>query len=362
MSVDCRMDSQSPHTAVVAVVIPAYRAERTVAQVIAGLPSFISLIIVVDDCSPDRTAEVVTRAAASDARIRLVRHAVNQGVGGAVLSGYRHALELGADVIVKMDSDLQMDPAELPALLGPILQREADYTKGNRFLHARQLTSMPLVRRIGNLGLSFLTKLASGYWGIFDPTNGYTAISARVAELLDQDAISRRYFFETSMLAELGMLRGVVRDVPMPARYQDEISHLSVRRTLVEFPGRLLRCLLRRIWVQYFVRDFGLFTVLFLGGSALALFGAASGTLQWIASAYTDRLTSTGTVMISVLPLILGVQFLLQSVLLDVQNAPLRPLQRDLVDDAEVRAILRILPEGDENAGGDRQTLHRRVA
>lgn len=348
-----------------AVVIPAYRAERTIAQVLAGIPRFVAMVIVVDDCGGDRTAEVVEEVASRDARVHLLRHSENQGVGGAVLSGYRAAVELGADIIVKMDSDAQMDPAELPGLVRPILYGEADYTKGNRFLHARELRSMPLLRRIGNLGLSFLTKLASGHWGIFDPTNGYTAIHASVLQRIDDRAVSRRYFFESSLLAELGLIRAVVRDVPMPARYGNETSHLSLRKTLLEFPGRLLRCLLRRIWVQYFVRDFGLFAVLFVSGLGLSTFGLTFGIYHWIMAAYRETLTSTGTVMLGVLPLMLGVQFLLQSLLLDVQCVPTEPLQHAISEDAEVRSILQMAtPEAGRQSADAVQdrTVQRRVA
>jgi dolichol-phosphate mannosyltransferase len=314
----------------VAVVIPAYRAERHIEEVLGGIPAFVSLIVVVDDCSPDRTAALVETMARRDHRIRLIRHVANQGVGGAVLSGYQWAHQLGAEIIVKMDADGQMDPAQLGPLIHPLLRGEADYTKGNRFLHARQLHSMPLGRRIGNLGLSLLTKLASGYWNIFDPTNGYTAIHAALVPKLDVQAIGRRYFFESSLLLELGLLRAVVRDVYIPARYGDESSNLSILKTLLEFPGRLLRGLLRRMWVQYFVRDFGMFSLLLLSGLGLSLFGFTFGTAHWIQSVSAGVAAPTGTVMLSVLPLILGIQFLLQSVLLDIQSIPLRPLHRDL--------------------------------
>ena len=156
-----------------------------------------------------------------------------------MLTGYAEAHRLGAEIVVKMDGDGQMDPAQLPALIAPIVRGEADYAKGNRYLHARQLRSMPLLRRLGNLGLSFLTKLASGYWNIFDPTNGYTAIHAALIPLLNKEDIGRRYFFESSMLLELSLLRAVVRDVYIPARYGDETSHLSILKTLRQFPPAL---------------------------------------------------------------------------------------------------------------------------
>jgi len=311
----------------IAVVIPAYRAAHHLEQVVRGIPAFVAHIVVVDDCSPDDTALVAARLARSDRRVVVVQHEANQGVGGATLSGYRRAVELGAEVIVKMDSDDQMDPAYLPALIAPILSGQADYTKGNRFLHTRQLAAMPGVRRFGNGGLSFLTKLASGYWNVFDPTNGFAAIHAKAASLLDETAIDHRYFFETSMLLELSLLRAVVKDVYIPARYGTETSHLSEYKALREFPPRLLRGWLRRIWVQYFLRDFGLFSIFLVAGLMFLIFGLGFGTYHWALGAYLRSPTGTGTVMIAVLPVILGVQFLLQALLLDVQNVPAHALQ-----------------------------------
>ena len=151
-----------------------------------------------------------------------------------------------------MDGDGQMDPEQLLPLIRPILRGEADYTKGNRFLHTRQLQRMPLVRRIGNFGLSFLTKMASGYWNIFDPTNGYTALHASLVPELSESTISRRYFFETSILLDLSLLRAVVRDVYMPGPVcRRRVFPIAVG-TLVEFPAKLLGGFLRRLWIQHF--------------------------------------------------------------------------------------------------------------
>lgn len=311
----------------VAVVIPAYRAEGHIEAVLAGIPDLVAHIIVVDDCSPDHTAQLV--AAWNDPRVHLVSHHENQGVGGAVLTGYDVALSLGAEIVVKMDSDDQMDAAYLPLLIKPIWEGKADYSKGNRFLHLRELQSMPILRRIGNAGLSFLTKLASGYWNIFDPTNGYTAIHASVVRMLNREMIDRRYFFESSMLLELSMIRAVVRDVYIPSRYGAEVSSLSEWSALRRFPGRLLNGIFRRLLVQYFLRDFTAFSVFFLVGGLLTLFGMIWGSFHWYLSAQGDSESSTGTVMLAVLPVILGVQLLLQAVVSDMQSVPTQPLQKE---------------------------------
>lgn len=309
-----------------AVVIPAFRVARHIEDVVRGIPDFVSDIIIVDDASPDETAQIVSGLA--DPRVRLLRHERNGGVGAAMITGYQQALELGADIVVKMDGDGQMDPQHLLALLDPILAGEADYTKGSRFFHTRQLRQMPLVRRAGNLGLSFLAKAASGYWDIFDPANGYTAIHRRVLEVIDWHNIDRRWFFETSMLLELSLARAVVRDVHLPARYADERSSLSAAGALVRFPGRLFAAFFRRLWIQYFVREFSPVSLFLVSGSFLSLSGAAWGLAHWVRSARTGIAASTGTVMVAVVPLILGVQLVLQAVSLDIQNIPRVPLSR----------------------------------
>jgi len=314
----------------IAVVIPAYCAARTVGAVLDRIPDCVALVFVVDDGSPDATADVVLKRQARDGRIRLLRHAVNQGVGAAVLTGYRAALEERASAVVKIDSDGQMDPALVPLLVRPLLRGTADYVKANRFLHRRQLQTMPPLRRLGNLGLSFLTKLASGYWNIFDPTNGYTAIHGALLPLVCEAELAPRFFFETSLLLELSLLRAVVRDVAIPARYEGQPSHLSEWRALVEFPPRLLRGFVRRLWTQYFVRDFGLSSLFMLGGGALLAFGALFGGYHWLESLRTAIARPTGTVMLAVLPVILGIQLLLQAAVLDVQGVPDRPLHDEL--------------------------------
>ena len=312
----------------IAVVIPAYRAATHILSVLSAIPTFVQNIIVVDDCSPDQTAELVR--ACADARIYIVVHEKNQGFGGAIITGYAKAMELGAKIIVKMDSDDQMDPAYLIPLMAPILMGEADYTKGNRFLHAHELKSMPLIRRVGNAGLSFLIKAASGYWNIFDPTNGYTAIHASIVPMLNIDKLHRRYFFESSMLIELGTIRAVIRDVQIPAKYQDEISSLSEWRALFEFPPRLLAGFLRRLLIQYFVRDFGIFSMLLVLGLGFSAFGLFFGLYHWYLSSLTRMIASTGTVMIAVLPLILGWQLLIQCITVDMQNIPQEPIHNSM--------------------------------
>ena len=180
----------------IAVVIPCFNVGPHIATVIRALPSEIAWIIAVDDCSTDDTAKTLRELQQENAKIVYLRHERNQGVGGAMLSGFRKSLELNSAVTIKIDGDNQMDSAYIPQLVRPILQGVADYTKGNRFRDFQALKQMPVIRRIGNLGLSFGIKAASGYWNIFDPTNGFIAISSEMLRTINFDRVHHRYFFE----------------------------------------------------------------------------------------------------------------------------------------------------------------------
>ena len=221
----------------IAVVIPCYRVKDLILDVVSRIGPECDHIYVVDDCCPEGSGEHV-EAECRDERVRVIYHQANQGVGGATLSGYRAALDDGARAIVKLDGDGQMDPLMIPRLLRPILEGEADYVKGNRFFELGGLRSMPRIRLVGNATLSLASKLASGYWNLFDPTNGFTAIHAAVARALPTSKVNRRWFFESDMLFHLGTLRAVIQDVPMPAIYGDEHSSLEIRRVLFDFAWR----------------------------------------------------------------------------------------------------------------------------
>ncbi len=306
----------------IAVIIPAYRVEREVAMVLRGLPDYLRYIIVVDDASPDSTSALVAGMAKKDKRITLIRHSQNQGVGGAMVTGFKKALELNADVIIKIDGDGQMDPAYIPALITPLLGNQAGYVKGNRFRDFTSLKQMPIIRRVGNLGLSFLTKAATGYWNIFDPTNGFFAIDRETLEQLPLDLIDRRYYFETSMLSNLYLLNAIVLDVSIPARYGTEISSLSIQRVLFEFPYKLTRTLLRRIILKYFLLDFSMTSIYILTGIPLLLFGLSFGIIKWIQYANLGITAPTGTVILPTLSVILAIQILLSAIEMDVNAAP----------------------------------------
>jgi glycosyltransferase involved in cell wall biosynthesis len=317
------------HTRVhVAVVIPAYRVDSRIEETLRTIPALVRTIVVVDDASPDATAERVGEC--DDPRVRLVRHARNLGVGGATVTGMRVALEAGADIVVKMDGDGQMDPKYLPCLLEPLLAHRADLAKGNRYSHLTFLEGMPLVRRFGNASLTFLVKAASGHWRMFDPTNGYFAARSDLLRRLDLSRLPQRYFFESGLLIELGLVRAKVEDVPIPARYRGEISSLSVATALVEFPLKLLWGGARRIVRHYFLYDFSAVSAFLLCGAPMFLFGIIFGGVEWRRSVLTGVAATTGTVMVAALPVILGFQLLLQALVVDIANAPSEPLSPPL--------------------------------
>lgn len=314
----------------IAAVVPCYRVAREIQSVLQTVPAYIRHIIVVDDASPDSTADLVAASAKNDGRILLIHHPSNQGVGGAMVTGYRKALELGAEVVVKIDGDGQMDMAHLPALIRPLIDGRADYTKGNRFRDFRALQRMPLARRIGNMGLAFLSKAATGYWNTFDFTNGFLAIRSAVLAQLQLDKIDRTYFFETSMLAHLYLIGAVVKDVPMPARYRNEVSSLVISRVLLEFPLKLVATLVRRLALKNFIYDFSMGSIYLLIGVPLLLFGFTFGIYKWIRYASIGVPAPTGTVMLPTLSVLLGIQLLLSAIEIDLRSVPTEPLSNPL--------------------------------
>jgi len=314
----------------IVVIIPAYRVERELEGVLASIPSFVRHIVVVNDASPDSTADVIELASQHDARIVPVTHRENRGVGGAMISGYRTALELGAQIVIKLDGDGQMSSGDIPALIAPLINGQADFTKGNRFRDFQALSHMPLVRRIGNVALSFMAKAATGYWNCFDPTNGFVAMRSEVLKQLPLENIHKSYFFEISQLSQLYLVGACLRDVPMPARYADETSSLSILKVMIEFPPALLGVGLRRIFLHYFLYDFSIGSAYLMAGLPLFLFGMVFGSLKWIHYASQGIPAPTGTVMLATLTVILGIQFLLSFVSNDLQSVPRDPICRPL--------------------------------
>jgi glycosyltransferase involved in cell wall biosynthesis len=304
----------------IAVVVPSHNEAAHIGEVIKTMPAFVDHIIIVDDCSTDDTA--IAAEQCRDARVLVLKTASNSGVGGATILGYQKGLEIECDVLVKMDGDGQMPPEYLKDLLDPIVEDGFDYAKGNRFLAGESLAFMPKHRLLGNVGLTFMTKMASGYWHVFDPQNGYTAIKSRALRLINLNQIHRRFFFENDMLVALNYQKSRVADVAIPSRYGSEQSDLNPLKIGSTFPFLLLQRFTRRIYQRYVLRDFSPVALFLLVGLLLFLWGAGFGIYLWIVTAMTGRSTPTGTIMLALLPLILGFQLLLQAIVLDIQNTP----------------------------------------
>lgn len=313
----------------VAVVIPCYRVRRQILPLIEEIGAEVDWILVVDDACPEKSGRYVLENCL-DPRVIVLTNDQNQGVGGAVLKGYAFALQCGADIIVKLDGDGQMDPRRIKYLIRPILDGQADYAKGNRFFNVEGLRSMPRVRLLGNAVLSFFSKISTGYWTVFDPTNGYTAISAPTAAVLPLDKISHGYFFESDMLFQLGMVRASVADVPIDAIYANEKSNLAISRVIGKFFWKHLTNAFRRIAMNYFLRDFSLASVELITGICFVLFGTAFGAYHWAESIRTGITATTGTVMLAALPIILGVQLLLSFLAVDINSTPNMAIHRFL--------------------------------
>lgn len=312
----------------IAVVIPCYRVRKQILSVLDSIGPEVHRIYVVDDCCPDGSGNLVEREC-KDPRVFVKRHTVNQGVGGSVMTGYLAAIQDGVKIVVKIDGDGQMDPSLIPAFVEPIMSGEADYTKGNRFYELESLASMPRIRIFGNATLSFLNKFSTGYWDIFDPTNGFTAIHVEVLRNLPLNKISRRYLFETDLLFRLNILRAMVVDIPMVSKYGGEVSGLKI--------GRVAPALLRlhsvnffkRVFYNYYLRDMSIASFELPLGVLMLAFGVIFGAGNWSASTSGDTPASAGTVMLSALPIIVGIQLLLAFFGYDISNVPKRPFHRN---------------------------------
>ena len=309
----------------IAVVVPCYRVGEQILATLGGIGPNVSYIFVIDDACPLRTGDLVIEKI-GDARVTVIKHDANKGVGGAVVTGYRASLEAGATVVVKLDGDGQADPALIPLLVAPLLRGRCDYVKGNRFFNPENLAGMPLSRLFGNAVLSFVSKMSTGYWSVMDPTNGFTAISEPVLRLLPLEKLARGYFFESDLLFRLNTIRAVVQDFPMHTTYDDAISSLSIPKVIPQFVKGHARNAVRRIIYGYFLRGFSIASIELVLSIPLLAFGMSFGIYHWITSAANESMTTAGTVMIAAMPILVGMQLFLSFVSYDMHSEPKVPL------------------------------------
>ena len=305
----------------IVAVVPCYRVSKQILGVLKEIGPEVEKIYVVDDACPEGSGKLVAENT-SDPRVEVLYHLKNLGVGGAVKTGYRKAMEDGATIIVKIDGDGQMDPHLIPRLIEPIFSKQADYVKGNRFYDLAYLWKMPGSRKFGNAALSFINKMVNGYWNIMDPTNGFVAIGKAALKHLPLEKIDNRFFFEQDMLFRLNTIRAVVHDFPMTAQYDMESSNLKIWKVLFSFPFKYVNRLIKRIFYSYFLRDFNIGSLELIIAFTFMGFGFIFGLVKWIHSIETMHPATAGTVILAGLPIILGFQSFLSFLHYDLTNIP----------------------------------------
>jgi glycosyltransferase involved in cell wall biosynthesis len=311
----------------IAVVIPSFRVTEHIIDVLKNIGPEVERIYVIDDACPDKSGELVKKNS-KDPRVQVLFHETNLGVGGAVITGYKAALADNMDVVVKVDGDGQMDPSLISTIAKPVLEGDADYSKGNRFDSLEDLFSMPKSRIFGNAILSLCSKLSSGYWNITDPTNGFTAIHRKALEAIQLDKLRKTYFFESDLLFRLSIVNAVVMDVPMKSLYGSEKSNLKIRKVIFEFPWRHTVNLHKRLFYKYYLREWSVASFELPVGIGLTIFGAWFGLARYFEASGAGQATTAGQVTLSALALILGVQLLLSFLAYDVQSEPRVPRQK----------------------------------
>jgi len=307
---------------VIAVIVPAFNEERHIERTIAEMPEYVDSIIVVDDASTDGTVGEVEKLAAADRRLTVITNERNKGKGSCVVQGFQQSMESGSAITALMDGDNQMPAEHLDSLLDAVIDGNLDGAKGNRFIASPQaLSSMPKYRLVGNVLLTMMTKLASGYWSIFDSQNGYWAIRTATLGRLDLRRLARRYDLENSLLINLNIIGARVRDVAIPARYADEKSKIRIWRVTPRIMATLLGGLLQRILYRYVLYSFHPVALFLFAGIPLVLWGTGFGVYVVI-TALGEPVATTGTVMMAVLPFLMGYQLLLAAFVLDILSEP----------------------------------------
>src|SRR5579863_6957111 len=305
----------------ICVIIPCYRVKDQIIKVIGSIPEIIDKIFVIDDCCPESSGKFVL-SNNNDMRDEVIFHEQNKGVGGALKTGYQKAVLQGYTIAIKIDGYGKMYPLLIHKFITPLLHNKADYTKGNRFFKLMNLRAMPKIRLLGNSGLSFITKLSTGHWNVMDPTNGYTAIRCDIIDYIDLDRIDNRYFFETDLLYQLGLIRARVVDIPMVAVYEDENSSLSVKKVLFEFSWKHFKLFFKRIGINYFSRDFNIGSIALFFGVLFSLITLLLGVPLWAHNAALSVNTPVGTVIRYLLFSLIGIGGLTGWLMYDIFSQP----------------------------------------
>ena len=307
----------------ISIVIPVYNVGDSIIHLIDKIPEFIDQIYIIDDKCPMNTGKIYENSNKVSKRVKVIYNSNNLGVGGAVKVGYIESLNDNFDLIVKMDGDDQMDSGEIEKLVAPLLEGY-DYTKGNRFLNKTEIENYPPVRFYGNIFLSFLSKLSTGYWNIFDPVNGFTCIKKEIANKINFNEIDNGYFFETDLLFNLNLIKSKVADVPVNIKYfKDKKQNMSIPKETVSFFFKNISRIKRRIMYRYFKNNFTIGS--FFGSMSffLFLFTLTFGGYNWIKYGFILKLLApTGIVILSFTSLIISILFLGVFLFIDSENNP----------------------------------------
>jgi len=304
----------------VAAVIPAYNEELLIAKTIDELPDFVDVIIATNDGSKDRTLEILNQLADENKKLVVLNNERNRGIGFTIVRGLKEALARGVDLAVPIAGDAQCDTSYLARMIDKLVDERLDYVKANRFNNLTALRAMPRFRRVGNIVISLINKFATGYYSIFDSQNGYGIFPKSTLERLPFELIGKRYDYENTLLLALGVINARIKDIPVPAIYGDETSTIkffpTVRRALsVLFVGYW-----RRIYYKYVIFNFHPLALFLFGGLALTALSVAGGVFLAYLRIFEGSSPSSGTVMLAVVPFLVGFQLLLSAIVMDVNN------------------------------------------
>jgi len=303
-------------------IIPCYKSKGKAENVVLETLKYVDKVICVDDNCPLDTGASI-RKNIKDENLTIIKNKINMGVGGAFKVGLVAALDMGAELVIKIDSDGQMNPELIPLFLNPLENNLASFVKGNRFRNSAVLYKMPKVRLIGNLLLGILTKVSTGYWELFDPTNGFVAFKTELVNKLPLHKLDNRFFFETDLLFRMGLLDTFILEIPMEAKYEDEISNLNA---LKEIPNFLLKhCLLipKRIFYSYFLMDFNPGTLFLLISCLFGFLSISLASYNFIYAQINELYTPAGIQTLFLALFIISLQFLMNFIHYDVSQKPL---------------------------------------
>lgn len=304
----------------VAVILPCYNEEKMITRTITTLPDFIDDIIAVDDKSKDETLAVITKLAKKDSRVHPIHHEKNTGIGGAYITGFNWALEHDSDLVFTMAGDAQCNQDYMPYMIDSLIDGDMDYVKANRFVHLEELRSMPRFRRIGNTFITILTKFSTGYYSVFDSQNGYGVFKRKTLLDLPFEYIGRRYDYENTLLIALSIMNARIKDESVPAIYGDEKSTIPVFMTSMRALRVVWRGFWKRIYYKYVLVNFHPIALFLMLGLILGAIGVGFGIFMLVDRIISGASPSTGTVMLSVVPVILGFQLLLTAITMDMNN------------------------------------------